>query len=106
MLRIPAEFVEYCAMKVLVAHVIITAHGFWLPNDPRGSWSDFVGAWELSRMRNDTREINLFCWEYFRVLGVHSYRWGEIVGTGVVMGRMRDRPTIPASELDHSNACQ
>ena len=28
-------------------HLIMTAYGFWLPNDPRGSWSDFVGAWEL-----------------------------------------------------------
>jgi hypothetical protein len=28
-------------------HLIITTYGFWLPNDPRGSWSDFVGAWEL-----------------------------------------------------------
>jgi len=24
-------------------------YGFWLPNDPRGSWSDFVGAWDLFR---------------------------------------------------------
>jgi REP element-mobilizing transposase RayT len=30
-------------------HVIFTAYGFWLPNDPRGSWSDFVGAWELAK---------------------------------------------------------
>ena len=28
-------------------HVIITAYGFWLPNDPRGSWSDWVRRWEL-----------------------------------------------------------
>jgi len=28
-------------------HVIFSAYGFWLPNDPRGSWSDFVGAWDL-----------------------------------------------------------
>jgi REP element-mobilizing transposase RayT len=28
-------------------HVIFGAYGFWLPNDPRGSWSEFVGAWEL-----------------------------------------------------------
>jgi hypothetical protein len=28
-------------------HLIITAYGFWLPNDPRGSWSEFVGSWEL-----------------------------------------------------------
>lgn len=30
-------------------HAIISAYGFWLPNDPRGSWSDFVRAWELFR---------------------------------------------------------
>ncbi len=29
-------------------HVIFTAYGFWLPNDPRGSWSEFVGKWELA----------------------------------------------------------
>ena len=28
-------------------HAIFTAYGFWLPNDPRGSWSDFVASWEL-----------------------------------------------------------
>jgi REP element-mobilizing transposase RayT len=32
---------------VLATHIIFTAYGFWLPNDPRGSWSDFVAAWEL-----------------------------------------------------------
>jgi REP element-mobilizing transposase RayT len=32
---------------VLAHHLIITTYGFWLPNDPRGSWSDFVRAWEL-----------------------------------------------------------
>ena len=33
---------------VLAYHIIFTAYGFWLPNDPRGSWSDFVWAWELA----------------------------------------------------------
>jgi REP element-mobilizing transposase RayT len=28
-------------------HVIFVTYGAWLPNDPRGSWSDFVAAWEL-----------------------------------------------------------
>jgi REP element-mobilizing transposase RayT len=40
-------------------HVILSAYGFWLPNDPRGSWSDFVGAWELLKFgpatKTDTR---------------------------------------------------
>lgn len=32
---------------VLAYHLIMTTYGFWLPNDPRGSWSDFVRSWEL-----------------------------------------------------------
>ena len=36
-------------------HVIFGAYGFWLPNDPRGSWSDFVGSWELFRFGNATK---------------------------------------------------
>jgi REP element-mobilizing transposase RayT len=34
---------------VIAYHVIFSTYGFWLPNDPRGSWSDFVGTWELVR---------------------------------------------------------
>lgn len=34
---------------ILAHHLILSAYGFWLPNDPRGSWSDVVGAWELFR---------------------------------------------------------
>ena len=32
---------------VLASHIIFTCYGFWLFNDPRGSWSDFVRSWEL-----------------------------------------------------------
>jgi REP element-mobilizing transposase RayT len=32
---------------IIANHVIISAYGIWLSNDPRGSWSDFVGSWEL-----------------------------------------------------------
>ena len=28
-------------------HVIFSTYGFWLPNDPRGSWSTFVRSWDL-----------------------------------------------------------
>src|SRR5205085_8872776 len=45
-LRVAAKLDEEGDM-VLGYHVVFTAYGFWLPNDPRGSWSDFVGAWEL-----------------------------------------------------------
>ena len=40
---------------ILGSHVIFSAYGFWLPNDPRGSWSDFVGSWELFRYGRATR---------------------------------------------------
>ena len=36
-------------------HIIFGMYGFWLPNDPRGSWSDFVGSWELYRFGPATK---------------------------------------------------
>ena len=38
-------------------HIIFGAYGFWLPNDPRGSWSDFVGNWELVRFGRATKSL-------------------------------------------------
>ena len=32
---------------VLGYHFIFSAYGFWLPNDPRGSWSDTIRVYEL-----------------------------------------------------------
>lgn len=43
------------ARLILGYHLILTAYGFWLPNDPRGSWSDFVGAWELLKFGPATK---------------------------------------------------
>jgi len=40
---------------ILGAHLIISCYGFWLPNDPRGSWSDFVRSWELFRYGPPTK---------------------------------------------------
>ena len=39
---------------VLASHVVLGLYGFWLPNDERGSWSDFVGSWELLRFGKAT----------------------------------------------------
>jgi REP element-mobilizing transposase RayT len=36
-------------------HAIISTYGFWLPNDPRGSWSAFVRRWELVRFGKATK---------------------------------------------------
>ena len=30
--------------RIVGYHLVIGAYGFWLPNDPRGSWSQFVGS--------------------------------------------------------------
>jgi REP element-mobilizing transposase RayT len=38
-------------------HVILPHYGFWLPNDPRGSWSEFVGSWELAKFGETTRHL-------------------------------------------------
>jgi hypothetical protein len=37
--------------------VIWGTYGFWLPNDPRDSWSDFVGSWELVRFGKATKSL-------------------------------------------------
>jgi REP element-mobilizing transposase RayT len=36
-------------------HIIFTAYGFWLPNDPRGSWSEWVASWELLKFGRATK---------------------------------------------------
>src|SRR5438270_9322580 len=60
--RVAVKRIEWPAMGSAMIHgyhVIFGAYGFWLPNDPRGSWSEFVGSWELFRFgpatKTDTR---------------------------------------------------
>lgn len=43
---------------ILATHAILSTYGFWLPNDPRGSWSDFVGSWELFRAGGTATKID------------------------------------------------
>jgi len=38
-------------------HIVLPHYGFWLPNDPRGSWSDFVASWEIARFGQTTRHL-------------------------------------------------
>jgi len=45
----PAERDSKWCQMIVGYHVIFSTYGFWLPNDPRGSWSDFVGSWDLFR---------------------------------------------------------
>ncbi len=40
---------------VVAYHIIFGAYGFWLPNDPRGSWSTEVWAGHLKRFGEATK---------------------------------------------------
>ena len=40
---------------ILGFHFIFSAYGFWLPNDPRGSWSDTVRNFDLLRFGPTTK---------------------------------------------------
>lgn len=43
---------------VLGYHVIFTMYGFWLPNDPRGSWSDYVRSLDLLKEHGSATKTN------------------------------------------------
>ncbi len=40
---------------IIAYHAIFTCYGFWLPNDPRGSWSEFVRSYELYTFGGPTK---------------------------------------------------
>ena len=40
---------------ILGYHFIFSAYGFWLPNDPRGSWSEIVREFELRKFGPATK---------------------------------------------------
>jgi REP element-mobilizing transposase RayT len=42
---------------VLGFHFIFSAYGFWLPNDPRGSWSETIRQFELLRFGPATKSL-------------------------------------------------
>jgi REP element-mobilizing transposase RayT len=68
-------------------HLIWGEYGFWLPNDPRGSWSDFVASWELLRFGKATyglerREIDLQQWEAWHAAAVRALRFPPVILTG------------------------
>lgn len=45
-------------MRILAYHLILTCYGFWLPNDPRGSWSTFVRSIELYRAGGPATKVD------------------------------------------------
>lgn len=43
---------------VYLYHVIFGTYGFWLPNDPRGSWSEWIGSWDLFRYGGPATKVD------------------------------------------------
>ncbi|MBM4093542.1 MAG: hypothetical protein FJ276_29660, partial [Planctomycetes bacterium] len=66
--------------------VIFGASGSWLPNDPRGSWSDFVGSWELWRFGPAAFPRRISCDARRHPLGVGGCRQHSIDWRGVSFG--------------------
>lgn len=69
-------------------HVIWGTYGFWLPNDPRGSWSDFVCSWELARFGKSTKSsersnVDTTQWEAWRNTAVAALKYPPVHFTGV-----------------------
>lgn len=46
---------DHPSHSVLAYHFILTAYGFWLPNDPRGSWSVIVRSPDLRAFGEATK---------------------------------------------------
>jgi REP element-mobilizing transposase RayT len=44
-------------MSVIAHHIIYSAYGFWLPNDPRGSWSTYVGSKRLYKFSGPATKV-------------------------------------------------
>jgi REP element-mobilizing transposase RayT len=94
-------------------HVIWGAYGFWLPNDPRGSWSDFVGSRELARFGRATRsierrDIDTSQWARWRDDAIKALRFPPVqltgpqartVGSGFSIGVRKSRLTIWACSI-------
>jgi REP element-mobilizing transposase RayT len=94
-------------------HVIWGVYGFWLPNDPRGSWSDFVGAWELARFGRATgaierREFDSAQWAAWRAAAIKALhfppvrmdgRQARAAGRGFALGVRKSRLTVWACSI-------
>ena len=64
-------------------HVVWGVYGFWLPNDPHGSWSDFVHSWELARFGESTKsceraDIDRTEWDAWRIAAVTALKYPPV----------------------------
>jgi len=94
-------------------HVIWGTYGFWLPNDPRGSWSDFVASWELALFGKATKsldrpQVDIQQWKIWREEAIKALRFPPVhltglqargVGTGFANGCQKSRFIIWACSI-------
>ena len=94
-------------------HVIFGTYGFWLPNDPRGSWSDFVASWELAQFGKATKslerqDVDLSQWSEWRATAQKALKSPAVtltgeqaraVGAGFAKGISKSRFTIWACSI-------
>ena len=98
-------------------HIVFCAYGFWLPNDPRGSWSDFVGSWNLFRFGRTTPIDDVR--SNARAPHDHATARGSQRSTEIPAGKFHGRPgtrsrtrvcevlsEIPASPSGHAPSCR
>lgn len=67
-------------------HAIWGTYGFWLPNDPRGSWSDFVHSWELFQLgiakKKLTRDVDPEYLRFWNFITQYSLKYPAVSLTG------------------------
>jgi REP element-mobilizing transposase RayT len=94
-------------------HIIWGTYGFWLPNDPRGSWSEFVFAWELARFGNATRSaerlnVDVLEWTRWKAAAQSALKYPPVslsgaqarsVGVGFANGVAKSRSAILACSI-------
>ena len=92
---------------VLGYHFIFSAYGFWLPNDPRGSWSEVVRQFELRRFGpatkvNTTRSVAACPHDKARRMAAkEALRYPPVRFTGVQARAIARGFAIAAVESDY-----
>lgn len=89
-LATPLAACIFCRNPVVLAyHSIFSTRGFWLPNDPRGSWSDYVRSYELYAFGPATKTSSRKSVAHaahdqkIRLAAKAALRYGEVKFTGV-----------------------
>jgi REP element-mobilizing transposase RayT len=85
-------------------HFILSAYGFWLPNDPRGSWSDTVREFSLRKYGPATKVTTTRSVAHHshdqqeRLAAKKSLRYPPVLFTGVQAVAIAQRLAIALSE--------